>query len=241
MANVPLLSEPNYTAGGMSFLQMAQRLRQEGGVSGNGPTTVVANTGEYRRLVDWVSSAWMDIQNERRDWFFMRQAVSFNTVAAQQIYSAAQAGIASFGNFKLDSFRQYLVTAGFASEYPLDYLPYDVFRDVHLYSTMRTRTQMPLNFSIDPAKNFVLGPIPDAVYNINGEGYAMPTELTLDTDRPTLPPQYHMLIVWRALMYYGTYEAAQESFTRGQTEYTRMMRQLMTDQLPRFTAGYALC
>ncbi len=241
MANVPLLSEPNYTAGGLSFLQMAQRLRQESGTSGTGPTTVVSQVGDYKFLCDCISTAWMDIQNERPDWFFMRQDVSFNTVAGQQVYTAAQAGITTFGNYKWDSFRQYLVSAGYASEYPLDYLQYDLFRDVHLYSTMRTRTQVPLNFSIDQAKNFVIGPIPDAVYNINGVAYAMPTELTLDTDRPTLPPMYHMMIVWRALMYYGQKEAAPEAYTHGQNEYDRFKRLLMRDQLPPFTTGSALC
>lgn len=240
MANVPLLAEPNYTAGGLSFLQMVQRLRQEAGVSGSPPTTVVGQSGEFKRLVDWVSTAWMDLQNERRDWFFMRQAVSFNTVATQQSYTAAQAGISTFGNFKLDSFRQYRVAAGVASEYYLDYMPYDVFRETHLFGSMRTRTQLPLNFTVDPQKNFVIGPIPDDIYNINGEGYAMPTELALDADRPTLPPQYHMMLVWRALMHYGTYEAAQEAFSRGKEGYDSMKRQLMIDQLPTFTIGSAL-
>ena len=54
MSNVPLLAEPNYTAGGLSFLQMVQRLRQEAGVSGNGPVTVASQSGEYKRLVEIV-------------------------------------------------------------------------------------------------------------------------------------------------------------------------------------------
>ncbi len=238
--NVPGLVEPNYAYGGLSFLQMVQRLRQESGTSGTAPITVVGQAGDIKRLVDWISSAWMDIQNERSDWFFMRQPVSFNTIAAQQSYTAAQAGVASFGNFKLDSFRQYRVAAGHASEFMLEYLPYAEFRNAHLYSTMRDRTQMPINFTVDPSKNFVIGPIPDDVYNINGEGFAMPTELALDSDRPTMPPQYHMTIVWRALMYYGQFEGAPEAYSHGQNEYSRMMKKLYADQMPVIAFGGAL-
>lgn len=237
---VPSLSEPNYLNGGMSFLQMVQRLRQESGTSGNGPVTVAAQTGDYKRLVDWISTAWMDIQNERRDWFFMRQAISFNTVAGQRAYTAEQAGVASFGNFKRDSFRQYRVSIGFGSECDIYFLPYDQFRNMYMRNSTRTLTGQPLNFTIDPSKNFLLGPIPDAIFNINGEGYAMPTEFALDADRSTMPSQYHMAIVWKALQYYGTYEAASESFDRGKTAYDAIMSPLYVDQLPEFCLGEPL-
>ena len=240
MALVPLLLEPNYGAGGMTFLQLVQRLRQESGTSGSPPATTVAQTGDMRRLVDWISTAWMDIQNDKQDWFFMRQPVSFNSVAGQQSYTTTQAGIASFANFKIDSFRQFNPAMGYGSEQRLNFLPYDDFRDLYQYSSMRTTSQMPVIFSVDPQKNFLLGPIPDQVYTINGEGYAMPTEMVADTDRPTLPGQYHMAIVWRALMYYGQFEAAPEAYSHGQVEYTRLMNRLYSDQLPTFTFGRPL-
>lgn len=141
MANVPLLAEPNYAAGGLSFLDMVKRLRQESGTSGASPSTTVNQTGDVKNLVDWISSAWLDIQNERQDWFFMRQAIAFNTTAAKSSYSASEAGITSFGNFKRDSFRQYHVASGFASEMDLPYMPYDLFRNAYLFGAERSRTQ----------------------------------------------------------------------------------------------------
>ena len=240
MANVPLLTEPNYTSGGLSFLQMVKRLRQESATSGSDPVTTVLQTGDIKRLVDWVSTAWMDIQTEKNDWFFMRQPISFNTVAGQSSYTSAQTGTTSFGNYKRDSFRQYLVSSGFGSEQRLNFMPYDTFRDMYQYATMRTTTQMPVIFTIDPSKNFLLGPIPNDIYTVNGEGYAMPTEMTLDTDRPTMPSQYHMAIVWRALMYYGQYEAASDAYSHGQNEYRRLMNKLYIDQMPDIIFGAPL-
>src|SRR6267154_3820546 len=104
MANVPLLSEPNYAAGGMSFLAMVRRLHKESGTGGVAPSTTVSQSGDIGNLVDWISTAWMDIQNERTDWFFMRQAILFNTQVAKSSYTATEAGINSFGNYKRDSF-----------------------------------------------------------------------------------------------------------------------------------------
>ena len=240
MANVPLLNEPNYSSGGMTFLQMVQRLRQESGTSGSSPTTTVNQVGDFKKLVDWVSTAWMDIQNEKPDWFFMRQPVSFNTTAGKSTYTAAEAGITSFGNYKLDSFRQYNVAMGYGSEQRLNFVAYDTFRDLYQYATMRTMTQMPVTFTIDPSKNFVLGPIPNDVYCVNGEGFALPTEFSADSDRPTMPSQYHMAIVWRALMYYGQFESAPEAYSHGANEYRRLMNRLYADQMPTIIFGPAL-
>lgn len=241
MSNVPALTEPNYATGGMSFLDMVKRLRQESGTSGAAPVSTVNQVGDIKSLVDWISSAWMDIQNERQDWFFMRQPVQFTTTANKGSYTAAEAGLTTFASYKLDSFRAYSVVAGFASELDLTYRPYDQFRNTHLFGAMRNLRQRPYDFSVDPSKNFLLGPVPDDAYVVNGEGYAMPTEFSQDSDRPTLPAQYHMMIVWRALMYYGQKEAAPEAYTHGQNEYQRLMNKLMTDQLPQVLVGGALC
>jgi hypothetical protein len=240
-ANVPALSRPNYAAGSMSFLQLVQRLRSESGTSGGGPVTVSGATGEIKSLCNWVADAWMNIQMSRRDWFFMRQPVEFTTAPGKSSYTTEDAGIDSFADFKLDSFRQYSVAAGFASESRLAYQPYDLFRDSHLFGAQRSNTQMPVDFTVDPGENFILGPIPDTSYVINGECYARPTVMELDGDCPTMPSQYHMMIVWRALMYYGQNQAAPEAYTHGQNEYSRMMSELMRDQLPTFTVGGALC
>lgn len=240
MANVPALTEPNYASGGLSFLGLVQRLHQESATSGEKPATTVGQRGDARRLVDWISTAWMDIQNERTDWFFMTQPVEFVTSANKGSYSAADAGLASFANYKIDSFRQYRVAAGVGSEMELVYMPYAQFRNLHLFGNMRTLRQIPYNFTVDPAKNLLLGPVPDDVYNINGEAFALPTEFSQDSDRPTMPTQYHMMIVWRALMYYGQKEAAPEAYTHGQNEYDRLKRLLLQDQLPTVQIGGAI-
>lgn len=232
MANAPLLIEPNYGNGGMNFLQLLQALQRESSTSGTVPSTCQNQVGDFARLVNWLAAAWMDIQNQRPDWFFMQQPVQFNTVTGQSSYTAAQAGLTSFANYKINAFRQYNPALGYGSEQRLNFMTYESFRDMYQYASMRTTQAMPVVFTVDYSKNFLLGPIPDQVYVVNGLAYAQPTALVNDTDTPTMPPQYHMAIVWRALMYYGQFEAAPEAYSHGQNEYTRLMDRLLADQLP---------
>ena len=235
--NVPPLPQPNFARRGMSFLDMVKRLHQESGSSGALPSSTVNQVGDVKKLVDWISTAWMDIQNDRQDWFFMREPISFYTTAAKRDYTVEEARIETFANYKLDSFRQYRLSVGFDSEMDLAFMPYDQFRNFYLRGANRSMTGQPVSFTVDPAKNFLIGPIPDDIYNVNGEGYAMPTEMLLDADRPTMPSQYHMAIVWKALQYYGTFEAAAESEARGRMAYDMLMGPLLIDQLPEIELG----
>lgn len=240
MANVPNLAVPNYGNGPMTFLQLLQQLQVQSSTSGIVPLTCQNQVGDFARLVNWVNQAWLDIQNERPDWFFMEQPVSFSTVAGQQSYTAAQAGLSSFANYKVDSFRQYNPALGFGSEQRLNYMTFRDFRDMYQYAAMRTTQAMPVVFTVDYQKNLLLGPIPDNAYVVNGLAFAQAQPLVNDTDTPTLPPQYQMAIVWRALMYYGQFEAAPEAYSHGQNEYSRLMDRLMADQLPVLQFGEPL-
>ena len=46
----------------MTYLELCQTLRREAGVSGVGPASVVDQSGEYLRLVEWIKAAWTEIQ-----------------------------------------------------------------------------------------------------------------------------------------------------------------------------------
>lgn len=229
----------NFSQGGLSFLQLVQRLRQECGVNGT-ISGVKAQAGEMARLVSWISSAWMDIQTLHPDWLFMQQPISFPTQAGKRSYNRQEAGIASFGNYKLDSFRLYKTSEGTASEQILTFLPYDTFRDLYIYGSQRDVTQKPTFFTLSPQKDFLLGDTPDDTYTVNGEGYALPTEMSENDDRPNMPPQFHMAIVYRAMMFYGQYEGAPEVYQHGEREFNKMIARLSFDQLPCVTWGAPL-
>ncbi len=54
----------------MNFLEIAKRVRQECGLSGDGPVNVAGQTGIYAKVVAWVQSAHEAIQRQSDAWNF---------------------------------------------------------------------------------------------------------------------------------------------------------------------------
>lgn len=222
---------------GKTFLQLVQQLRQECGVSGANPTTTSNQVADIARLVSWIQQAWVEIQSLRQDWFFMRDAVTFQaTPDFGGSYTPAQVGEPMLAGYKKDSFRCYSVALGISNEQILPYLPYDQFRNLYLFGANRTIQARPVICSVDPQKNFLVGPVPNEPFIIEGEVFAQPLEFLNDGDYPRMPAQFHMAIVYKAMMSYGGYENAPEVYGRGEAEYKRMLARLIIDQTP--TIGY---
>ncbi len=225
----------------MNFLQLVNQLRVECGVSGPSLSTVAGQLAgsENARMVTWIQQAWNDIQTSKEDWLFLREPFVFNTVALQQIYTPVEAGLtmATFGNWKRDSFRCSSVGSNYTDEQLMNYMEWTTFRNLYIYANMRNTYTRPVVVTIDPHKNLGFGAIPDIPYVINGEYYTQPVELTVDADVPALPSRFHMIIVYRAMMYYAGYEAAPEVMSRGEFEYKRLYSRLDIDQLPTTVSG----
>jgi hypothetical protein len=226
----------------VNFLQLINRTRVECGVSGaSTPLTTAQNlTGESARIAAWVNSAWVDVQTAKEDWQWMREPVQFNTITQQQVYTPTQAGVGTtFGNWKRDSFRCSSVGQNYADEQLLNYMDFTTFRNLYEYGNMRTTYARPVVVAITPDKDLAFGSIPDQPYVIVGEYYIKPTEFSADTDAPSpyFPDRFHMMIVYRAMMFYAGYEAAPEVYSRGETEFKRLMNRLDIDQLPTTVSG----
>ena len=215
----------------MNFLQLVQRLKRRCGVSGTMPTTVLNQPEELARLVDFINEAWMDIQGRRKDWLWMRAPFSFATAQGKSQYSVADVGLTDFGYYALDSFRNFVTSAGNSSEVFMDYLPYESWRDTYLYGATRYTSTRPLEFTVAPDLSIGLGPVPAQGYTVSGEYYRVPTELVNDSDLPAMPSQFHMAIVYRAMMFYGAFEAAQEVYQLGAAEFGKQMNRLAVAQL----------
>lgn len=230
---------------GMTFLQLAQEVVRKSGISGAGPATVLSQTGELRRVVGWVNEAWLNIQQQREDWEWMRGSVSFSTVAQQATYTPAQCGIADFAEWAMNTknctFRYYVTSEGVRSEIFLTYMDYESWRDTFQYGSLRLSYSRPEFITVCPNTSIGLGQIPDSAdYTIVGDYFKTPTVLVEDSDVPAMPARFHMLIVYLAQMYYGEYE--QDEYVRATAErnYSRMMARMTIAQLPEVTFGGAL-
>jgi hypothetical protein len=226
----------------VNYLQLINRVRVECGVSGASTplTDVTALTGESYRISSWVNSAWVDIQTAKEDWQWMRDTVEFTLTTQQQFYTPTEAGVGStFANWKRDSWRASSVGQNYKDEQLLNYMDYTTFRNLYMYANMRNTYARPVVVTIDPDKNIGFGAKPDQPYVISGEYYVQPTEFSASTDAPpsVFPTRFHMMIVYRAMMFYGGYESAPEVYQRGEFEFKRLMNRLDIDQLPTLVSG----
>lgn len=236
----------------MNRLALAQRLQIECGVSGTLSTTI-GQTGSLGRLVNWIDAAWNDIQTEHEDWEFLRSSnllgggVSFTSVAGQASYplgtGAGTVGLlaTSFGTWDRYSFRNYTTSVGTGNEMFLDPIPYDSWRDGYMLGAMRAVQTRPVAVAIGPDKSVCLGPPTAVGYTITGDYFTAPTAMATDTDSPTgLPAQFHMAIVYKAMMKYATYESAPEVMTGGQNGYNPLFNELEARYAPEVTTAPAL-
>ena len=221
----------------MNLLQLVNQARVECGVSGPALSTAQSQTGESGRMVSWVQQAWIDLQTSKEDWLFLRSPFTFNTVASQFQYTAANAGLTDFGNWKRDSFRCSSVGQDYKDEQLMNYMDWTTFRNLYRYANMRNTTARPVVVAITPEKDLAFGSTPDIAYVIDAEYYTQPVSLSADSDSPTIPARFQMAIVYRAMMYYAGYEAAPEVLSRGDFEYRRLYSRMEIDQLPTLVSG----
>jgi len=221
----------------MTFLEMAQLLRQECSVSGDGPSAVTSQSGEYGRLINWIQQAHEEIQNAHYDWKFLWNSGSFDTIAAQALYDLTSDADMGGVGAKIDDFAQFVrYTQGdwhnqnkvLIDGDHLDELPWSEYRAAEY----PTASGKPYLYMVRPDNKILFYPTPDAVYDISFEYYRTGLVLAAASDSPLMPPRFHRAVVNRAMMYYGNYESADEVYKGGMEAYGLVMVQLEADQLP---------
>jgi hypothetical protein len=225
-----------------TFLELAQELAIEAGMSGAGtsPTTVTGQVGEMSRAVRWVLRAYKAVQNLHPDWKFLQTEFSFPTIAATANYTKAAASLTELGSWKDDSFRCYLTATGVSDQQDLDFVPWQDFRQTYALGSLSTQSGRPQVVTIKPDLSVTFWPIPDAVYTVTGEYYKRAQTMAADADEPIIPSEHQPIIVWRALMYYGAFAAADEKYAHGQNEYKASLSALRANQLPDMALGETL-
>lgn len=217
----------------MDKLALVRRLCSECGITDSGgPSTTLAQTGEYLRAVNWVDQANSDIQNTHSTYEFLRTEFSGSISGATNEYTAAALGITDFGTWEKNDFRVY---SAISDESIVCYVPWAEFRMHYMLGTARTQTGRPIVFTVKPDKKVRIFPVPDAAYTLVGEYFKAPIAMADDDDEPPFPEQFHMGVVWRAMMFYGSYSSEADKYAMGKDEYKKVIRGLERDQLPPIT------
>ncbi len=183
-----------------------------------------------KRIVDWVSEAYGDIQNEHATWRFLKTEFSFSTIYNTQDYTPAAVNLTDLATWAKGD-KEISIYSSVSDETFLIYLPWADFRTEYLFGTNRTKLERPTTYTVKPNNSLSLFPIPNAVFTVPGQYYKTAQEMTANSSTPVFPARYHMGIVWKALMYYGAYAAADEKYAHGQSEYKAVKAQMELSEL----------
>jgi hypothetical protein len=226
----------------MNYLALVGRLRRKCRIAGGNPTSLANQSEEINRLADWINEAWMEIQLIKGDWEWMRGTFSFPTVNGKLTYTATEAGIpaGTFANWRRDTLRNHNTATGTTSEIIMSYRTYDEWRNMYNFGANRNVFTRPTEYAFTPDKQLAMGPIAAAGYTVTGEYFTVAKELTAESEEPSMPSQFHMAIVYKAMMFYGASEAAAEVYQEGENQFNLFKNMLVLDRLPEIRMPGAL-
>lgn len=224
-----------------TYLQLCQKTgRESGTMSGTNISTVTGRTGRELKVVNFVADAWTLIQNLHAGWKWMVSEFPSTavTVSGTARYTATAWSITDFAEWiaDADNVTIYKQSTGVSDEGPLDYLDFRVWRS--LYDRGTQTNARPTHWSISPDNEFCLGPIPDAVYVVNGLYRETVQTLAANNDTPNCPARFHDIIVWRAVQLLNQHDEADIAIiVTANANYNEVLANLRRDQLGRVTVG----
>ena len=218
----------------MTFVELCDMVRREGGISGQPITTLAGNLpAETARIKNWVKDAWADIQTMQTQWMFMFYESSFTIPQYASVIQPdefAAGVVAEWDPYSVRISRKYETKS---RSQPMMIQNYALFKDHEGIDP--TRRGMPSVIAIHPRTEALhLAPAADDEYELYFDFYRTPQILDTDDEEPVMPSRFHALIAWEALVRYGGYEVAPDVVTRAQTHAHRLMAALMGDQLPAY-------
>ena len=213
---------------------------------------MVANTDPLLLdIVYFVQEAWTQIQQDNSRWQWMNNPATLVLPINTSTQYVAELPIATirglyplWGNivpYTGQAPKYCLIfdpnqTPGIPTQQPIYFVPWKEFNG---YFNRQPRTQgQPNVFSEDPARNLWFGQPPSAApsgvaYQMNCDYRTIPQALTLDTDVPLMPADYHDLIVyWAAFLYCQTRSATSALMDSCASNMQRILQKLKNDQTP---------
>ncbi len=220
----------------MNFLQLCKEAAGDSGTVAGLPnlTTVAGATGRAAQLVAWVRDAWIDIQNERNDWLWMRRRFTGKALTIGQMeYSAANLDLTRVSEWLPDRPRYYTFTIydpdqGQGSEAEMSMISYDQW--IYRYGRRTQDTGRPSEWARAPDGKLLIGKKPDKAYVISGEYRLTPQELATDADIPEMPTQFHRLIIPEAVRLAARSDEAWQALTAQCQQYERLRAPLVREQ-----------
>lgn len=200
----------------MNFLQITQELARMAGMSGGGPSNTEGQSGESQRAVDFVRIAYEDVCNLHFDWDFLWATDTIDVTDDFALYPAPS------DLHIWDAKRVFL-----------DGEPLPVIEWADYQPDQYAGNGRPQCLVIRPDNAVLLCPHPDDSYTLSFDYFKQADPLVTSTDTPAIPEPYHRVILGRALILYGNYEAAEDAMKQGMEIYQEYLAKLEMYQLTR--------
>ncbi|TPN11725.1 hypothetical protein [Mesorhizobium sp. B2-1-2] len=190
----------------MTFLELCNQVASDSATFDEGAIdSVVSQTARKAKVVRWTNMAWRSIQNAHVAWRWMQSEFSIATVNGTQRYAGTDA-IDTLASGPITRFaewinvgrgerriRLYDTTIGLSDNGPMQFVPWEDFYANRVNTA--AANGKPTMFSIDPANNLCLSPVPDSDnYVVVGPYRKSVQTLATDADVPDMPADFHDVI-----------------------------------------------
>lgn len=162
-------------------------------------TNVTSTRGVQSSVKDFVNKAQRDIINSEVEWPFTVQSQSFTTTAGTSEYSReSDAKTLDFDSFTVQE-------SASTAERKLKYLSFNEYLDSYNEADTNPDTgsrALPQHIYETPDNKIGLSPVPDAsTYTVRYYYYKTASDMSVNTDTPTIPERFHDVIINRARYY----------------------------------------
>ena len=178
----------------MTFLELCQTVRQEVGVSGTGPTTVLNQEGQLKVIIDFVADADFQIQILWDDWDFLW--AQYSSTLSTGTAAPATSKPTDLGTWDMRSFYLDYTTNNSAFLTPL---PYTNWRTDYRQGV--ATNSLPTYVVVQPDKNIFVDAPPDKAYTITADYWKVPTRMAANTTVSPIPEQFHRVIIALSLIH----------------------------------------
>lgn len=205
----------------MNYLQLCQLVRQECGIQGQGPSSVLNQTGLLKKVVEWVRDADLYVQTLHADWDFLwKEFTDDSAISSDEITKPSDLGMWDRESFGLDR--------GTADGRSLSIIDFKEWRKNFNEKT----NQPPYQVTIIPNNNLRFMQPSDGIYEVYANYWQKSVLLAANEQEPLISERFQRIIVAKAKMYFFE---DRESFTQMQTaekEFTQWLTQLEGYALP---------
>lgn len=212
----------------LTFLQLAARTRQECGIAGDGPSSVTSQTGIYGKIVNWVLAAHEEIQLKEPCWRFDWAQYTGVLAAKESHDPTIDFSIsARIWDTRDTGAYCYPTASGANARTFLQWLSWEEFRALQPGGA----TGQPYFVAEAPDHTLRFYPTPTAGYTLVADYWRKPEVLAANADTPRMPAQYHLAIVWRAVMMYCGHDENTSLYQYAKQHYDRLISRMQDTEL----------